>query len=439
MTSQRTIAVVFIAALPLVASTLAAQQTAPADSLELGPLQNAAVARDPRAAQTDLLSSQSALRLGELGSGWLPKVSVGGQAQYQSAVPEIPFELPGSGPPFSPDKDTYDAHIDLRQSLYDPAISAQKGVERATLAEQQARVQSSLFALRQDVSDAFFGALELEAQGRELDAAISDLEGQLRVAEARVAAGEALSSSSDLLQAELLRRRESRREIETSRDATLAVLSSLTGRTVTRDDALAIPDLQSQVARARGTIDSVRQRPEYTDFARRRSSLAQQQTAIGRRNWPRLDLVGRAGYGRPGLNPLGTDFTGYWLVGVQLAWSPWDWGVAGRQQEALSIQQQIVGTEEAAFTERVHRAAVQQLATLDRMEQALESDSALVALHQRVLHETEVRFGEGVVTSAELIDRETDLLAARLARASHRIALAQARARFLTLLGIEVR
>jgi hypothetical protein len=36
------------------------------------------------------------------------------------------------------------------------------------------------------------------------------------------------------------------------------------------------------------------------------------------------------------------------------------------------------------------------------------------------------------------VDRETDLLAARLARATHRVELAQARARFLTLIGLEV-
>jgi outer membrane protein TolC len=56
-----------------------------------------------------------------------------------------------------------------------------------------------------------------------------------------------------------------------------------------------------------------------------------------------------------------------------------------------------------------------------------------------VLRETRLRFAEGVITSAEYVDRETDLLAARLARASHRVELARARARFLTLVGIEVR
>ena len=62
-----------------------------------------------------------------------------------------------------------------------------------------------------------------------------------------------------------------------------------------------------------------------------------------------------------------------------------------------------------------------------------------IALRERVLNETRIRFGEGVVTSAEYVDRETDALNARLARATHRVELARARAHFLTLTGVEVR
>jgi hypothetical protein len=43
------------------------------------------------------------------------------------------------------------------------------------------------------------------------------------------------------------------------------------------------------------------------------------------------------------------------------------------------------------------------------------------------------------VTSAEYVDRETDALNARLARATHRVELERARARFLTFTGLEVR
>jgi outer membrane protein TolC len=124
---------------------------------------------------------------------------------------------------------------------------------------------------------------------------------------------------------------------------------------------------------------------------------------------------------------------------VRVEWSPWNWGTTRRSQEELALQRQIITTEENAFTERIRRGVASDLAAIDRLEKTLAADDTIIALRERVLNETRIRFGEGVVTSAEYVDRETDALNARLARATHRVELARARAHFLTLTGVEVR
>lgn len=417
--------------------TAPAQQPGGSDTLRLGDLQDAAVGRDPRGRQLDLLASQSALRLRGIRSEWLPRLDASAMARYQSEVASIPFRLPDNTVPFTPHKDTYDASVGVRQPLYDPSFGVRRSVERARLAQSQAGVRSALFARRQTVADAYFTVLLLDAQRAELEAAVTDLDARLRVAGERVAAGEALPSETATLEAEILRRRQSLAEIASDRSATLTVLGDLTGRPLSGEDALVAPDLAAAVALARVAAEP-RQRPEYAEFARTRETLDQRGAEVGRRNWPRLSALGRAGYGRPGLNPLGDDFKGYWLAGVQVEWSPWDWGRTGLERQALSVQQEIVATEEAAFTESIRRGAVRDLAAIGRLEDALETDSAIIALREGVLDEIRLRFTEGVVTSAEFVDRETDLLTARLARASHGVELAQARARFLTLVGFEV-
>ena len=414
-----------------------AQQAPAADTLQLGDLQDAAVGRDPRGRQLDLLASQSALRLRSIRSEWLPRFDAAAQAQYQSDVASIPFEPPGGAPPFTPHKDTYDAHVAVRQPLVDPGLGARRSVESAQLAESQARVRSTLYELRQRVADAYFAALLLKARAAEVEAGVTELEAQRRVARERVAAGDALHSEIGILEAELLRRGQVLSELAADRAATLAVLGDLTGRSLSEEDALAVPDLAAEVAEARAAHEA-RNRPEYAQFARARETFDRRGDEIGRRNWPRLSAVGRAGAGRPGLNPLGDDLKGYWLAGVRLEWSPWDWGRARLERQALSIQQEIVATEETAFTEEIGRGVVRDLASIGRLESALEADSAIIALREQVVDETRLRHAEGVITSAEFVDRETDLLAARLARATHRVELAQARARFLTLVGLEV-
>jgi outer membrane protein TolC len=60
-------------------------------------------------------------------------------------------------------------------------------------------------------------------------------------------------------------------------------------------------------------------------------------------------------------------------------------------------------------------------------------------LREQVERETRIRLQEGVVTSADYVTRSSELLQARLTRATHRVSLAQARAHFLTTLGMEVR
>lgn len=422
------------------AMTLSAQQPSIArDSLHLGDLQNAAVQTDPRARQIGLLASQSALRQQDIDVTRLPSLDANALGQYQSEVVTIPLHLPNGLSIPVPSHDVYDAHVAAQQSLYDPGVSAKRGVERAQLAASQAGVRSSLFALRQSVNDAYFTVLMQQAQRAEQEAVIADLEAQHAVAASRVKQGTALPSEAEMLEAEVLRRRQAVAELDAGRSAELVLLSDLTGRTITSADALALPDLSAEVVRARTAFDTLRARPEYKQFDRSRDVLVQQQASLKAADLPKVFAFGRGGYGRPGLNPLAQDFSGYWLAGVQVDWTPWNWGTTRRDREALTIQRQIVASDEAAFEQSVRRGVAQGLASVDRLQASLSEDDAIVALRERILTETRYRFGEGVITSADYVDRETDLLNARLARVTHTVQLAQARAQFLTSLGLEVR
>jgi outer membrane protein TolC len=422
-----------------VSATPAGAQAPASDTVRLPALQTVAVQRDPRARQLELLAAQTDLRLRNIGAERLPALTVAGQGQYQSDVTTIPFQLPGGQRPPVPPHDTYDARIEAQQRLIDPSLGARRAVERAQLAESQARVRTALYGLRENVNDAFFSAARLQLQRGEIETSITDLEAQLRVASDRVRLGSALPSEAATLQAELLRRRQSLAEIDANRRAALTVLTELTGLPIRFDDILALPDVGAEVARARATIGEVRARPEYEQFARTRDLLQRQEQAASARDKPRLSAFGRAGYGRPGLNALSDQFDSYWLAGVQVQWTPWSWGTTRRERELLALQRQVVETEEAAFRERIRRTTAFDLATIDRLESAVATDDQIIGLRERIARETLRRFQEGVVTSAEYVDRQTDVLNARLARAAHRVELAEARARFLTIVGVEVR
>jgi len=120
-------------------------------------------------------------------------------------------------------------------------------------------------------------------------------------------------------------------------------------------------------------------------------------------------------------------------------WTPIRWGVPAREREALSLQQQAVQADEDAFARLLRRTVQQDLATLDQLDEAAPLDDRIVALRESIERETSARLAERVVTAAEYVDKQTDVLEARLLRATRRVERAQAQARFLTVLGLEVR
>jgi outer membrane protein TolC len=426
-------------ALALVAPHANAQTTR-ADTVTLFTLQQQTRMRDPRVRQLDLLASQSRLRLENLRADRKPQLSLDGQAQYQSDVAKIPIALPGGITAPTPPHDTYDARVGAQYKLYDATLAPRQAVERAQFAELRSRVMTSLYATLQSVNDAFFAAVRAETQIADLETTITDLDAQITVAVARVREGTALPSEENILRAELLRRRQSISELGVARRAALDILADLTGQPSVATSVLVAPDLSAvDVVRATAVVGDVRSRPEYDQFARAREVLDRQRDVRAAQDKPRVSAFGRAGYGRPGLNPLNDKFDSYWLGGVQLQWTPWNWGTTDRDREVLAIQRDIVAADEQAFTESLKRAVRQDLATIDRLTREVANDDAIVSLRENVAAESRARFAESVITSAELVDRETDVLSARLNRSIHRVELAQARARLLTTLGIETR
>jgi outer membrane protein TolC len=408
-------------------------------SFALETLQQAAIDTDPRAREVQLLASQSELRLKNIAVGRLPSVNVQGQGQYQSDVPHLSLTLPGTAQPLiSPPKATVDGYVGVDQRLFDPTLGAQSRLEHAQLDENQARVRTTLFTLRQQVNDAFFAAAGLQERAGALAATIADLETRLRETDARVTDGTALPADSAAVEATLLERRQDASQIVADRRAALARLSTLTGQSLGETDTLALPDLADAVARARSAPDT-RARPEYEQFARTRDRIARQQEVASAQEKPRLSAYGRLGYGKPGLNFISNQFESYGLAGVRLQWNAWTWGSADREREALAIQQQVVAADEEAFTKSIGVANESDLDTIDRLRDALTLDDRIVMLRELVERSAQVRFQEAVVTASEYLDRSTELLQARFARAGHEVELAQASARLLTTLGLEVR
>jgi outer membrane protein TolC len=418
------------------ASAAQAQSSAGSgDTVQLATLQQQALDADPRVRELRLEAAKSELSLRNIAATTLPSVTLNGQVQYQSDVPTPPALLPSGQPLFSAPKDTYDAFLRVDQSLIDRTTAPRLAEQRAELAEAQARIRTTLFGLRQEVNDAFFGAALMQERARSLAATIADLEGRLRETNLRVREGTVLPDESSIVEATLLLRQQDLAEARLNQRAALARLGKLVGHQIGETEVLALPELEQSVVGARAALAVITTRPEYRQFATTRDRLAAQQAVAAAEDKPRVSAFARAGYARPGLNFVSDRFEAYWLGGLQFQWKAWNWGTVDRERESLSLQQQIVRADEAAFGEGIQRAVENDLANIDRLGQALTADDRIVALREGIDRSALARFREGVISASEYLDRETELLEARFARDGHRIELAQTSARFLTTLG----
>jgi len=325
------------------------------------------------------------------------------------------------------------------QTLLDPPRRARMEAERARLAEAQARIEVAVYGLRREVDESFFSAALLQEREAQIAGSIAALEARGGQAQARVEQGAALPSEAAAVEAVLLQRREDREEVGANRHAALQRLGRLIGRELDPEKtALEAPALDALFDRARAESLTGRDRPEFSHFAALRRGAQAERDLAATARLPRLTAYARAGYGIPGFDFLRNDLHAYGLAGVRLQWKPFDWGSAGREEQIALLRQRALEAEEAALEAAIDRAIQEDLAAADHLRQTAAADHRIVALRELIERETLARLDEGVVNAAEYLDKETELLEARLRLATHRLELARAQARVLNTLGVEI-
>jgi len=218
--------------------------------IQLGALQREAAAADARTREVELLARQTDLRLRSIDVERLRRSAPSGSRSTRlMRRPRRSPSLTGQ-PAFAAPRFTYDASLRVDQRLYDASIQPRRDLARADLAESQSRVRTALFALRQEVNDAFFGAALLQEQLAALTATLDDLEGRLTEMTRRVRE-EARCQGRRRLEATLLQQRQQADALRSSRRAALARLAILTGRAIEPDAAVVLPELTDRLSQAR--------------------------------------------------------------------------------------------------------------------------------------------------------------------------------------------
>lgn len=390
-----------------------------------------AAGHHPRAAELPLIEAALGLQKQLLNRSYWPQSTLNAQASWQSAVTEVPIQIPGIDIPTAP-KDQYKATLDIQQSIWDGGLTArQKQLAEANTRVEEQRVAVDLYALREQVGQFYFGILLADAQIQILDLSKETLLAQTRRAEAALENGTAIRSNLLVLQARAIELDQQAIDLRLRRAAALEGLGLLTGNSYAPDIRFAVPEFSA--------MDTVGApiRPELGLFDAQANVLEANKALVRARNMPRLSAVLQAGYGRPGLNFLSSEFDYWTTAGIQLRvpLTPFYTGSQRLEIDQLDISRRRVAEQQRAFLQGVDVRLAAQRQEIDRLEAQLASDRKLIDLRKQIRVASDSQLENGIITTSDYLNEFNNEQLALQNAALHEVQLLLAFQNYLLSLG----
>ena len=382
------------------------------------------LARDhyPTVQKLDLIAKSEDYTLANANKAYLPQISITGQASYQSETIDFSqsigrLPLPITLPTVS--KDQYKVVGEVSQLLYNGgATRTQKQLIKAQSAVQAQAVETQLYALKQRISNLYFGILLIEAQLGQNHLNTETLQSQLQKAEVALRNGTILPSSVAELKAELLRLAMQRTEYEATKAMYLKMLSTFIGKDLPFDTALQRP--QPRV------LSRSNHRPELRGFDLQQKVLDAQERLLTSEYLPKIGLFFQGAYGRPTLNIIKNEFDWYYITGVRLQWNLSPLYSLSNKKQLLRLQGESLLADRKAFLMSTELDLIQQDTQLSKFQRLMEQDKESADLRQSVAKAAEVQLDNGVITTHEYLQKVNAWHLAQQTLLLHEIQLLQA-------------
>ncbi|MCL2598166.1 MAG: TolC family protein [Paludibacter sp.] len=384
-------------------------------NLTLEECQRLAIDNYPLIAQYNLIDAATEFTLHNISSVYLPQIQLIGQATYQTEVtklklkPEIQkyidqinnlFNTGFSTETFieTMPKDQYKAYLEATQLIWDGGQSAAgKRVVRTTAEVERQKLNVSLYAIKQKISDLYFGILQIDEQRKILDLYYSDLKEVEKTVQSAVNNGVAMTSDLNLVQIEFINLEEKEIELASVRTACLSVLSAFIHQNLDDSVFFEIPVYYSE------DISADILRPELTLIQRQRELFNAQKRTISAKNMPVLGLFVQGGYGRPALNMLDAAWQPYAIGGLQFRWNFANLYNRKRDLNLIENNLKILNVQEETFRFNTNLEMSNLTPAVSKFKKLIENDSQVIELRTQVRKTAESKYRNGIYQIKDLI------------------------------------
>lgn len=404
--------------MPILAIAVVAPTNA-ADSLDINTCFKLAESLSPLKKQEALVQTSRELSLRNISANYFPEFTVSGKATYQSDV----FRFPVSGAIFDiPEipKDQYQVTLNVKQAIFDAGSTHNlKESEEARSSVTENQLRARMYNIKEIISQLYFSALILQENLTILKNSRVILENQLKVIESRVTNGILLPSAIYGIEKELLNLDQRIIQAEYDRKTTLELLSLWTGLEIFDDTRLVIPEFQPGISHENN-------RPELELFNSQHRLLESTKSLSKSKQLPYLFAFAQGGYGSPNpFNFFETEFSTFYMVGLQLNWKPFNWGNSKREVQSLEIQQQQVASEKEDFERNISMSIQKDENETSKLSELISKDREIVDLQEKIVETSYSQLQNGVATSTEYLSEFNSLVNSEINRKIHRILYSQ--------------
>lgn len=376
----------------------------------------------PQIKEMSLIEMTKGIDLKNAAYAWLPHLNISGKATWQSEVVEMPMDIPGMD--INIPHDQYGLTAEFTQQIWDGGTSrSQKELAEAGAEVKKTRLETNLWSIRSRVQNVFLGIILIDKQ-LELNRLLREsLERSSEEVKSRMEAGFALPSDLDQVSVNILSCLQQRASLDADRKSYVKILGLLTGRDMT-DVELAVP--QDAVNYMDDGARDFETRPEMAFYAAQLKQNEFQRRQLNTLISPKLNLSLQGGYGRPGMNMLSGDFSGYFVAGLKLQWNIGALYTRGLDKRKVNADAQKIDLTRKSFILNSSVEAEQKNNAILKARDVLEKDSEIIGLRQRIRASGENQYREGTIKMNDYLSMLDEEYKAKANESMHEIQLMMA-------------
>ncbi len=376
----------------------------------------------PQIKEMSLIERTKGIDMKNAAYAWLPHLNISGKATWQSEVVEIPMDIPGMD--INIPHDQYGLTAEFTQQIWDGGTSrSQKELAEAGAEVKKTQLETNLWSIRSRVQNVFLGIILIDKQ-LELNGLLREsLERSSEEVKSRMEAGVALPSDLDQVSVNILSCLQQRASLDADRKSYVKILGLLTGRDMT-DMELAVP--QDAVNYVDDGARDFETRPEMAFYAAQLKQNEFQRRQLNTLISPKLNLSLQGGYGRPGMNMLSGDFSGYFVAGLKLQWNIGALYTRGLDKRRVNADAQKIDLTRKSFILNSSVEAEQKNNAILKARDVLEKDSEIIGLRQRIRASGENQYREGTIKMNDYLSMLDEEYKAKANESMHEVQLMMA-------------